>query len=439
VRWSLGGAGLFGLSRSKLAAAMAAASAPGDYRALVCVFLYGGNDAFNLIVPSSAAGYAKYLASRSTLAVPQANLVPVTPLVSDGESYGMHPDLAPVAALFQSGRLAITANVGTLIVPTTKAQYEAGSVAVPPQLFSHSDQAYQWMTADALALGGLGWCGKIADLMAGVNASALPLNVTLDGSNTLQNGSASAPYNLNTSGPESLDGFWGQQGAKRWAAFQSILNKPHANVLERSFAGVQQESIALAEFISAALDGLAPLAKQFDQDSWLGRQLEMVAKMIAVRDTLGMSRQIFFVTQGGYDTHSEQNESQPGLFAELSASLASFQAAMDELDVAECVTAFTASDFGRTLSSNGQGTDHGWGGHQLVLGGAVAGQQIYGTMPDLELDGPDDIGGGRIVPTLAVEQYAATLAKWFGVDPGQLGTLFPNLASFAQPDLGFML
>jgi uncharacterized protein (DUF1501 family) len=165
----------------------------------------------------------------------------------------------------------------------------------------------------------------------------------------------------------------------------------------------------------------------------------MVAKMIAVRDTLGMSRQIFFVTQGGYDTHSEQNESQPGLFAELAASLASFQAAMDELDVAECVTAFTASDFGRTLSSNGQGTDHGWGGHQLVLGGAVAGQQIYGTMPDLELDGPDDIGGGRIVPTLAVEQYAATLAKWFGVDPGQLGTLFPNLASFAQPDLGFML
>jgi uncharacterized protein (DUF1501 family) len=435
---SLAGAGWFALSptRSALAAASAAAQAS-NYKALVCLYLYGGNDAFNLIVPRSAAEYATYAASRGSLAVPQASLLPIAPVNPGAALWGVHPSAPAVADLFMADKLAVVANLGTLIEPVTRAQYQAGSASVPPQLFSHADQSTQWMTARSNDLADVGWCGRVAERIGW--SSLLPMNVSLEGTTTLQRGPGSAPYVMNPSGVEGLTGFWGEQGDKRFTTFQALLERPNAHKLERAYAGTLKESIALEQQVTDALTGAPTFTTPFPAESWTGRQLEMVARMIAVRSALSVERQIFFVGMGGFDTHDGQSTYQPQLFAELSAILAAFQAAMAQLGVENEVTLFTASEFGRTLSSNGEGSDHGWGSHQLVLGGSVRGRELFGTMPDLALEGPDDAGYGRIIPTLAVEQYGATLARWFGVAPGDLAAIFPNLANFASPDLGFLI
>jgi uncharacterized protein (DUF1501 family) len=438
LRASLAGAGWFALSPlgSALAARSASAQAV-DYKALVCVFLWGGNDAHNLIVPRGNSEYGVYAASRGSLAVAQNTLVPITPASSGGLSWGMHASAAPLASLFQAGKLAVVPNVGTLIVPTTKTQFTNGSVPLPPQLFSHADQSSQWMTARSNDLASVGWCGRVADQL-GTGGALLPVNVSLEGLNTLQTGVDSAPYSVSPWGVDSLQGFWGAQGTKRFTALQTLLQKPPAHKFEKKYAATQSEAIELSELVGTALEGAPSFTTPFDPDSWVARQLEMVARMISVRSALGVSRQIYFVGMGGFDTHADQAANQPQLFAELAAALNAFQAAMEQLGTDSDVTAFTASEFGRTLSSNGEGSDHGWASHQLVLGGAVLGQEFYGSMPDLALDGPDDAGYGRILPTLAVEQYGATLARWFGVLPGDLATIFPNLGNFASSDLSFM-
>lgn len=435
LRHGLAGAGWLALSpaRSLLAAASAAGS--GDYKALVCVFLRGGNDAFNLIVPGSGSAFATYEASRGSLALPSGSLLPIEPLHPGGISWGVHPSAPAIASLFQGGKLAVVSNVGTLVEPVTKAQYQARSAALPPQLFSHADQTQQWMTA-RYDLVSAGWCGRVAERIGG--GTVLPVNISLAGSNTLQTGVTTAPYNVDPAGIEALTGFLGQQGGKRFTAFHALLDKPKVHRFERAYAATQEEAMELEELVSTALGGAPAFATPFPEDSSAARQLAMVARLIAVRAALGVERQIFFVGMGGFDTHDEQATRQPELFAELAAVLAAFQAAMEQLGVAQAVTTFTASDFGRTLSSNGKGSDHGWGSHQLVLGGAVRGKDFYGAMPDLALDGPDDAGYGRIIPTQSVEQYGATLARWFGVAPADLAAIFPNLGNFASPDLGFL-
>lgn len=434
-----GGVGLAALSQLALVQQVAAASAQGgSYKALVCVFLWGGNDAYNLIVPSSAAEYAIYAQSRQTLAVMQNQLLPITPATPNGVAWGLHPSVPELQSLFQSGKLAIVGNVGCLIEPITKVQYQNNSVPTPPQLFSHADQQFQWQTAYADSPQSVGWCGRVAEDLAALNGgAALSMNISLDGSNTQQIGPNSAPYVLGTSGPTQLSGFWGTQGALRRQAFDALRAAPYTHKLEKAFAGVMNESIAIEGLISGALAGAPTLTTPFP-NTWLGSQLAMVARMISVRAAIGLSRQIFFVGKGGFDTHDDQNQHQPGLYADVSQCLGAFQSAMEELSISADVTLFSASDFGRTLSSNGKGTDHGWGAHHLVLGASVAGGDIHGTMPDLTLDGPDDIGGGRLIPRISVEQYAATLASWFGVSGGDLTTLFPNLANFSPQTLGFV-
>lgn len=437
----------------KASAATAFASSPGsvfaqgvgmaapytDYRALVCVFLFGGNDSFNMLVPKSAAEYNAYAASRQNLAIDQAALLPINPLTPDGADYGLHPSMAGLQALFESGSAAFVANLGPLIAPTTKAQIETLSVPLPPQLFSHNDQQDQWHSLKGNTISKTGWAGRVADLIrTNVADQQMATNASLFGGTLFQSADETQPYVMGPSGPVLFAGF-GTDGVllEQRRAFERIITANYNSVYERAFAEVQQRAVAAADLVTTAIDRAPALATVFPATQ-LGQQLETIARLIAVRDELAMQRQIFFVAAGGFDSHDNQNEEQPGLLADISDSLKAFHEATVELNVPQQVTTFTQSDFGRTLTSNGDGTDHAWGGNQVVLGDAVFGREIYGSYPVLELGNDSDVGGGRMIPTTSADQYAATLARWFGVEDADLGTVAPNLANFAVRDLGFL-
>jgi uncharacterized protein (DUF1501 family) len=412
--------------------------ARGPYKALVCLYLAGGHDSFNMLVPRSGADYTAYATTRDVLAVPSASVLPLTPITVSGRDFGLHPSASALQTLFAAGKLAFVANVGTLVQPITKAQYQSGSVQKPKNLFSHSDQTTLWNAQSALPTTPHGWAGRMADFVLPLNNSS-PLSpaITLAGSTRLLRGQTVAPYAMTTSGTVTLSGTSGTDGARRLAALQNVLAQSHGHVMERAFADVREEAMALDGQIRNALTAAPALATVFP-DTSLGRQLRMVARMIGIRTTLGVQRQVFFVRLDGFDTHDNQVTFLPTLLSTLGAAVAAFQAAMAELATEPDVTLFTMSEFGRTLTTNGRGTDHGWGGVQFVQGGAVRGRDIYGTMPNYTLGGPDDAGSGRIIPTLAVDQYAATLATWFGVAPGDLATVFPRLAQFSSSNLGFL-
>jgi uncharacterized protein (DUF1501 family) len=441
MRFALGGAGIAALGPVPFVRMLSAQpQSGGAYRALVCVYLAGGNDAFNMLVPTSSAEYAGYADARQTLAIDSNDLLPITPLTPQAANWGLHPGLPELKSLFDTQKLAILGNVGTLVQPTTKTQYAAQSVALPPQLFSHSDQTFQWSNGHPDGPEAIGWLGRAADKLSSLNGgNPLSTNISLAGSNVIQVGYQTTPYHLSPYGTVALDGFSGVDGSRRYTAFQSLLTKTHDHKFEQAHADVMQQAIALESTISGGLSSAVPLATVFPQDNYLALQLEMVARMISIRDTLGMSRQIFFVETGGFDTHDNQATDQPNLFVGLSQALAAFQAAMEELGVASDVTTFTSSEFGRTLTINAKGTDHGWGSHQWILGGAVKGGDVYGTLPDLTLFGPDDAGYGRIIPTTSVDQYGATLCSWLGVQPADLAYVFPNIGNFGSSDLGFMV
>lgn len=440
AKCGLGAAGMWALRDLELMASAVGAPASGvtGYKALVCVFLYGGNDSFNLVVPTSTTEYDAYADARQNLAIERDALLPILPLTDDGATYGVHPSCPEMQTLFSTGKLAFLANCGTLVAPMTKTQYQNDTVPKPPQLYSHSDQQFQWQTGVADSIDNVGWCGRTADAMPGVNGSSpLATCISLSGANTLQIGQQSLPYNLGTNGAIKLNGLFDSWNEDRTLAFESILDHAHEHRMVRQYASIQRQAIDLQSLIQDALDASTPLVTIFPT-SGLGRQLQMVARMIAIRASLGMSRQIFFVSTGGFDTHDNQNQDQPALFQNLSRSLSAFQASLEELGVGDLVTTFTGSDFGRTLTSNGDGSDHGWGSHQLVMGGAVRGGDLYGTMPSFAMGGPDDVGGGRLLPTTSVDEYSATLAQWFGLSGGEIATVLPNLGNFAHPDLGFM-
>ncbi len=431
------------------AQALLGPAATTDYRALVCVFLFGGNDSFNMVVPRAGAAYATYAAARQNLAIDSQDLLPITPLTPqlDGTELGLHPALAQIAALFENDRAcAIVANLGPLLEPTTRDQFLAQSVALPPQLFSHNDQQDQWHALHGRRTATSGWAGRVADMLAGsTTAQGVPLNISLSGQTLYQSGATSIPYTMGPEGPVEFFGLAATDGLSiaRRDAFLSVLRVNHPTIYEQALADVQERALDAASRITRELEKVrAPNTPAFTTAfpaSPLGTQLRTVAEMIAVRESFTASRQVFFVSAGGFDTHDAQAEDQPGLLANLGDSLAAFYRATVEMGVASSVTAFTQSDFGRTLTSNGDGTDHGWGGNQLVVGGAVAGRDVYGRYPRLELGGPDDAGAGRIIPTTSCDQYAATLARWFGVSDGQLDAIAPNLAKFASRDLRFLI
>ena len=430
----------------KLSLAHAAATAGGrllgnDYRALVCVYLYGGNDAFNMLVPTSTAGYAEYQAARGELALPLGDLLTLNPSVAPvgNGTFGLSPSMPLLRNLFNQAQspLAITTNVGPLLYPITKAQYQAGSVPVPAQLFSHSDQSVTWQQNRADAQDRRGWGGRLADMFYQTNTNQqLSMNISIDGENVFQAGDNVFPYFVGQNGAEGID-LVQPWNPERRAAFIALRDASLQNALQRQFASVMRRSMNNEVMINDALDGETPLATTFP-DTHLGRQLQMIARLINARNPLQMQRQIFFVGLGGFDTHDNQLADQADCFAELDGALAAFHAATVEMSLANAVTTFTASEFGRTTSVNGDGTDHGWGSHHLIMGGAVNGRRIYGTPPSLAVGGPDDADWGQIIPTTSVDQYAATLACWYGVPASDMSTVFPNIGRFATSNLGFM-
>ena len=412
-----------------------------DYRALVCVYLYGGNDAFNMLVPRSTAEYNQYASARGGLALPSSSLLALNPSVAPigGASFGLNPAMPLLHGLFNQTQspLAIATNIGPLLYPITKAQFEAESVPVPKQLFSHSDQSVTWLQARADAIDRRGWGGRLADMFHGSNANQqLSMNISIDGENVFQAGDDVVPYFVGEDGAKGIDAvpLWRPE---RRAAFIALRDAAHGNALQRQYAGVVRRSMDNEVMLTDALDGENALATTFP-DTGLGRQLRMIARLINVRSTLQMQRQIFYVGLGGFDTHDNQLADQAEQLGELDAALAAFHAATVEMSMANAVTTFTASEFGRTTSVNGDGTDHGWGSHHLIMGGAVNGRRIYGIPPNLSVEGPDDAGWGQIIPTTSVDQYAATIARWYGVPAGDMTTVFPNLGRFSAPDLGFM-
>jgi uncharacterized protein (DUF1501 family) len=424
----------------------AAAPLAGDYKALVCVFLYGGNDSNNVLVPRGT-DYAAYAAARGGLALGQASLLPITPLSGgDGRQWGLHPRLTGLRNLFNQQRLALVANVGPLVAPVTRAEYDAGTAALPPQLFSHSDQTVHWQTGLPDQPVRTGWGGRIADLLHSLNGAAqVSMSMSLAGNNTFQVGNAVTQYQLTTDGSIGLG--WYSDGTQ-WndppsTAIRRLMTKSYGNLFQAGYRDVFQRALDQDRLLSAALD-TAPALQTLFPDTDLGRQLRMVARLISIREALGMRRQVYFCAAGGYDTHDGQISGAPetgvhaDLLAELDGALSAFYTATTELGVASDVTSFTASDFGRTYASNGDGSDHGWGSHHFVLGGAVAGGRFYGQVPTLEVDGPDDSGDGRWIPTTSVDEYSATLARWFGVSASDLPLVLPNLGRFNTPDLGFL-
>jgi uncharacterized protein (DUF1501 family) len=411
-----------------------------DYKALVCVFLFGGNDSYNMLVPRSNAEYNVYAASRQNMALLQGDLLAINPLTPDGADYGLHPMMADIQTLFESNRAAFVSNTGPLVEPTTKTQYQNKSVLLPPQLFSHNDQQDQWSSLRGVAQSKTGWAGRLADLIRmNVADQQMATNVSLFGSTLFQSADETVAYVMGNNGLIPFTGFDDTAGGQaQRAAFEQIINANYDSIYERGFAEVQRRAVASADLIGDALAG-APVLNTAFPNSQLGRQLSTVAQLIAVRDQLQMQRQIFFVATGGFDSHDDQLANQPGLLGGISESMAAFYNATVEIGVSDMVTSFTQSDFGRTLTSNGDGTDHAWGGNQLVIGDAVAGREIYGAYPLLEINGADDVGGGRIIPTTSADQYAATLSKWFGIPDADLASVAPNIDNFVQRDLGFLI
>jgi len=414
-----------------------------DYRALVCVFLFGGNDSFNMLVPTSTNEYGVYAASRQNLAVAQGTLLPINPVISDGAQYGVHPSMPGLQSLFEQGSAAFVANVGPLIAPTTKAQYAAKAVPLPPQLFSHNDQQDQWHSLRGRTLSDTGWAGRMADLIRlNVANQQLATNVSLAGNTLFQSGDDTVSYTMGPTGPLTFSGFGaaGLQLEQR-RAFERIINASYDSIYLRGFAEVQRRAVEAADRVSGALAPTVqtpPFTTVFPA-SPLGQQLQTVARLISVRSQLAMQRQVFFVSTGGFDSHDDQVVNQPNLLSNVSACLAAFYAATVELGVAQSVTTFTQSDFGRTLTSNGDGTDHAWGGVQVVVGQSVRGRRIVGRYPSLALNGPDDVGGGRMIPGVSADQYAATLARWFGIADADLSRVAPNIGNFTERDLGFLI
>jgi len=420
-----------------------AQSAP-DYKALVCVFMFGGNDGNNTLIPIDTAGYGQYAAARppsSAINLAQASLLPIQP-VNLGMPFGLHPALPELQTLFAQRKMAILANVGTLLQPTTRAQYNAG--VRPLSLYSHADQQAQWQSSISNNAAGTGWGGRLADKVASFNAaSGFPVVTSLDGTVLFTTGTATVPLTIPVTGSFALSGYSSSAAANaRLAAVKQLLIQGSTNTFVTGANAIGSQALQLSATVNPILAStnstVAPIFA--NQKTGTANQLYQVAKMIEARAATGAKRQIFFVQLGSFDTHGDQINRQQNLFAELSPALKAFYDATVTLGVSAQVTTFTLSDFGRTFQpASGGGTDHAWGSHHFIIGDSVKGGSMYGLYPQLVLAGPSDAETeGRWLPSTSVDQYGATLARWFGVGSADLGTVFPNLAKFPTSDLGFM-
>ena len=450
-----------------LAAQDAALDAAADYRALVCIFLNGGSDGNNMIVPLDAE-YDAYSSVRaaSTLAIDRAALLGVNTPPRIPRPFGFHPNMPEMRDLFNLGRVAVQCNVGPLVEPLTRATYQNGSGKRPYQLFSHSDQVTQWQNAVSQTLGQAGWGGRIADRTGGLNGAAtFPQLVSIAGVSVFMTGNNTRPLAISdartslssvlpltmTLGPgDGIFPFTSDQVAARRVAFDQLRAIDHDAMLVKASGDLTTSALQTSQALSVnpTINTIFPNStNNFDNLTGLAAQLLQVAKIIKLRDTLGMKRQIFFCSIGGFDSHNNQRgagaNTQDSLLQQVSRAMKAFHDATVELGVENSVTTFTISDFGRTLqpagSGAGVGSDHAWGNHQLMMGGAVRGGDFYGKFPTLALGGPDDADSrGRWIPTTSIEQYAATLATWYGLAATDVPLVFPFITRFSSPNLGFM-
>lgn len=414
-----------------------------DYKALVCVFLYGGSDSFNLFVPTDSARFDQYSNARGSLAIDQADLL----AGADG-AVSFHRNLDGIRQLYDAGNAAVVANVGNLIQPVTREGLLNGSATIPADLFAHNHQQEQWQKGLAslpTSVVGAGWGGRMADLLRDANAgSTLPPSFTVAGSNYFQSGNLTNPISINpSSGPSLLDYMDANSysaNAGRDAAMSRILALQNDHLLKQ-FAGESFDRARdSSRLLSAVMNQHPASSRDFATHGDLGQQLQMVARLIAGRQILGQRRQIFFVGMGGWDTHDAQSPRMQELTEDLNKGLSSFQEELVAQGVQNSVTTFTASDFGRTLTVNGDGSDHGWGGHYLVMGGAVNGGRLLGDWPSYEIGGNDDTGDkGRVIPSMSVNQYGAALASWMGLSPSDIAEIFPDLSNFDDSWLDYGL
>jgi len=410
------------------------------------IFLFGVNDANNLLIPNDTAGYANYLntsgaVANGGLALAQNTLLPiVAKTAQNGQtSFGLHPSVQELATLYTGGQLAFLANVGTLSQPVTRALYLAPAAPVPANLFSHADQQQQWQTLEMDGFYKSGWAGRLADNVEPIYnmSSQFPPITSVAGSAIFATGQSTKPYAMIPGTTPGLTGYGASVSGQQ--ALQQLLTFDTGVSLVQATSSITSNSLTDSKILSAALASAPTLATIFPATG-LGNQLKQVAQILSVRSALGLSRQVFFCSLGGFDTHSNQIAIQGPLLQQLSQAVSAFYSATVELNLAQSVITFTMSDFSRTFqpASDG-GTDHAWGSVQLIVGGAVKRGDIYGTLPEFALAGPNDAGNnGRWIPTTSIDQYGATLAKWFGVSAANLAPIFPNLSNFSTNNLGFV-
>lgn len=437
----------------KLANQVAAATAPTDRKTLVCIMLGGGIDTFNVLVPRDSGRYATYKTTRGNLALPSTGNGAILPLNQasggDGLLYGIHPTCGGLQTLFNGlggdtnkRRLSFVANVGTLVQPTTKAQYDDESVALPRALFSHSDQTDQWQTSVPQGLQqATGWAGRAADILhATANTGPTAMNISFVGNNLWQVGGSTQQFVVTDSGALTLSEPYGSPPDThpmkvKNLGHEGLLAQTYSNLIQQSYAGISKESIDLQkyflqifnDFDSSAIDGLFA-------NNYYGSNFLAAVKTIALREALGLRRQTLMLNFGGWDMHGELLQAQVEIFTDLIPAIKAFQDALELLGLADSVLTFTSSEFGRTLRSNGRGTDHAWGGNHFVMGGAVAGGRVAGSFPDLTLDSNDDVGyGGRLLPSTSVDAFFCEMLRWFGVSAADMPYVLPNIGNFYTP------
>jgi uncharacterized protein (DUF1501 family) len=431
------------------------AAAATDYRALVCIYLQGGNDGHGTLIATDSDSFAAFTQARSGaegLAYPLSTLLPIVPTTpQSGRTFALNPNLTGIQNLFNAGRAAFVANTGTLIAPVTKDQWNAGTAQLPRSLFSHFDQTNAW---EAIAADGAnrGWGGRMADLFEGMNSNASFTCISTSGTTLFLSGQTAFQLRVSSAGALAANGlanplFGSAQGT---AALQSIISADDANLFAKEYAVIVRRSLAAQAALAAAMVPAGPTGvpnptqyldpttgKLTNND--LATSLQTVARVIAGRQALGVSRQVFFVELGGFDTHDTQAKRLATLLSQLGAAFEYFDQLMITAGLSSNVTLFTVSDFGRTLTANSDGTDHGWGSHHIVAGGGVAGQNIYGEYPVVGANQANDVGAGRLIPTTAVEQYGGTLGRWMGLSDSQVREVFPNFGNFgSNPYLGLM-
>ena len=418
----------------------------GEYKAIVCLMLEGGADSFNMLIPRGNSEYAEYAASRSNLAIAQNELLAINPLNNDGKQYGLHPQMSGIKNLFENSNLSFISNVGVLVEPVSKSGFWNGSDELPLGLFSHADQSMQWQNASPQQRTQIGWGGKMSDIFSPFNTNQnIPMCISLSGNNVFQHGVNTVEFVINENGIAGIDGYGDDTdiyNQVKTSAIDQMLNRQYSDIYQSTYISTLKKANEAGIEFNNALENVAEFNTQFS-DTELSQKFKMIAKTIAARNELGFDKQIFFVRYGGWDHHDDVLGQMDEMLPTLNNAMTEFNDVMQELGTTNNVLTFSMSDFGRTLSSNGNGTDHAWGGNVMVMGGPVNGKNRFGDFPTLALDSNIDVGGGVLIPQLSSDEYLAEIAMWFGLSNTDVNSIFPNLSNFydinsGNPPIGFL-